>query len=209
MNFALPHTDRALLDAVRVSPIGRDLIAAEVKQTMAARRKLIAEIDALDAKAAAESPKHERAVAAAIDDVRAAEAALRVANDRLRDVGYAKSQWSLGYTLARQRLEQELRNGADGDAIDAFIRDMHDDQDLSRKAHVGGLDHQTNPVTRKASLRRYTNAKTVFARIEAAKAAIDEAERLRLSADQSAVRARLAELRAKLPAIGEAEYLPS
>jgi hypothetical protein len=64
---------------------------------------------------------------------------------------------------------------------------------------------QTNPVTRRPALAIASNAASISARMNAIRAAIDEAQRMALEPDQTDIDIRLESLRRSLPAIGGPE----
>lgn len=194
-------SDQKFITALRDSPVGVKIEAEIHARTTAERQAQIDVLAALDAKAEREFPSLEKAVQSAIASVREAEKALQAANDKLRAASYAKSGASLDYTMARQRVEQLLRAGADDVLFQSFMSEMLNELDKSRKQHEGGYVDVRNPVTRESEHRGYNNSASVKGRIAAINAAMEEAQRLRLAADQSTVAARLAELRANLPTI--------
>lgn len=116
----------------------------------------------------------------------------------------AKSQAVNQYNLARLNLETELRASPAAAAIDAFVREMRDEIDASRRQHEGGWLQDNPPLGGHPVLRGYSNRGSVKSRVDAIFAAIDEAERLRLEPDQSDLALAFAALRAGLPAISPA-----
>jgi hypothetical protein len=201
MNAMTPQSDQKLLAALRNSPEAVKLVAAENERIIAERQKPIDAIKALDAKARREFPALEKGVQTAIAGVREAEKALHAANDKLRMASHAKSAASNTYTRERHLLETQLRDGVSAKLFDDFQSEMFDEIEESRKQFEGGYVRVRNRVTGRLEERGYNNSISVNGRIAAIKTAMDEAEALRLAADQSVAAARLAELRATLPKI--------
>jgi hypothetical protein len=202
--LALRSDEREFLGAFRASPAGEKLAESVALHDIAERERIVAEIELLDAESTADYPKHEKLVAAAIAAHRAAEVALRAASDKVVAAANARSA-SATYSSKRERLEKQLRDGADAEPIDAFVRDMRDEIDATMKRHEGGWRSERHPVSREGLRIPFTNWPSVAARIAAIKAAVGDAERIRLSPDQRQVRKRLAELRAGLPETGPPE----
>ena len=104
--------------------------------------------------------------------------------------------------IAGVREAEKALQAANGARVfQSFMSEMLNELDKSRKQHEGGYVDVRNPVTRESEHRGYNNSASVKGRIAAINAAMEEAQRLRLAADQSTVAARLAELRANLPTI--------
>lgn len=203
MNAMTPHSDQELLAALGQNPEIKKYVADKNARDTAGRQKIIDTIAALDAKAARELAAFKKVVQTKIVGVREAEKTLRAANDELSVASFAESGANLTYSTERQSLEVLLRLGVDADLFDNFQREMRDEVEKTRKKFVGGYVQMTHEVTRKTELRGYNNSDTVNARLAAIRAAMEEAERLRISADQTKVAARLDELRAGLPEVGE------
>jgi hypothetical protein len=201
MNAIAPHSDQKLLDVLKQSPDIQKIIADDHARTVSERQKIIAAMAALDARSERDFLALEKAVQIAIAGVREADKALRAANDRLGAASYAKSGANYAYTSERQRLEELLRDGVDSAMFDDFQRQMRDELDKTRKQFEGGSVRFVNRLTDRGEERGYNNGPSVNARLSAISAAMEEAERLRISADQSTVAARLAELRANLPKV--------
>ena len=199
-------TDQTFLDALRRAPFAQSILADNSAREIAERKALVDALAKLDAKAPTEFAKLDKAISAEIANVRAAEIALKAANDKLAAANYAKSGATIAYDNERLRLEAALRNSPAADVIDVFTRDMRDELESARKAHEGGWIQERHPVTREPMLRGYTNKESVAARVNAIHAALAAAEALRLAADQSNIEAKLAALRAGLPKIGPAKH---
>ncbi len=201
VNAHTPNSDAQFLDAIKRAPIGQTIIAADRDRLVAERRKAIAAIDALDAKAPAEFAKLEKAIKTAISARDEVRKQLLDADEKLRLASLAKSGASLAYDAERRRLEAILRDSPVATMLDDFQREMRDELEAARKKHEGGWVQDRNEVTRQPILRGFTNKASVNARLNAIHAAIAKAEELRLAADQSDVAAKLDALRASLPEI--------
>lgn len=210
MNAIVSISDRDFVDALKRAPVGKTILAEDHARTVAARQKLIDEKATLLAKADIEFPRLEKAVQAEIKNVRASELALRDANEKLRLVGLAKSGASLALDGACQRIDAVLGATPAAKAIDEFEREMRDEIDAAMKRHEGGYVQESRPLEinphYRVALHGYSNRPSVSARLDAIHAAMAEAERLRLAADQSDLAARLAALRGGLPEITGAVY---
>jgi len=101
MNSPAPKS--AFIDALKASSIGVQIEAEARAAIVAKRRKLVDALAANEAKADKEFPALAKAVDAAVLKVRAAEKALREANDDLSRAGYAKSAASVKANRARFR----------------------------------------------------------------------------------------------------------
>jgi hypothetical protein len=203
-------SDREFVDAIRRAPAGQAIIQAETARVIAERKKLVARLAALDAKAAVDLPKLDKAIQAEIAATRASEAELRAQNEKLRLAGLAKSGAAIAYDAERQRIEAELRATPAGKIIDEFLREMRDEIDVTMKKHEGGMFQELRPLARDPAERvlrhSFGNRASVSARLDAIHSATAEAERLRLAADQTDLAAKLEALRAGLPAVAGAFY---
>jgi hypothetical protein len=212
VNALSPISDREFVAAMRRAPSGQAVIQAATARTAAERQKLIDELAAMDSDATKTFPKLQKAVEAEIANVRAAELALRAANERLRLAGLAKSGASVDYDYARQRIEAALRNNSYSTMFDDFARKMLDELHVTRKKYEGGYVQVRDRFPKQGpgyfipphNLVGYNNAELVNARRTAIEAALAEAEGLRLAADQADVPARLAALHAGLPEVAPA-----
>ncbi len=202
MNAVLPI--ERFVSALAESETGKQIVADVHAEAVRKRKSIVAALAALDARADKESPALEKAVKAGIDGVREVEKALKAANDRLNAASLAKSAANAIYTVERARLEGLLREGCDEELLNAFRSEMLDELDAARKLHEGGWKQTVSPVSGHTVMLGFTNKASVAARVAAIRAAMDEAEGLRLAVDQSAIPDRLAQLRAALPAIGRA-----
>ena len=205
---AILSADHEFLGELRRAPLGKQIATDAAERRLAERKQIAAKLAELDARDAADYPRRTKAVDDAVAAAKAAEVAWRLAQDKARAASAAASDASHGYVLRRASLEQELRGSADNEAIDGFVRDMRAGEEEARREHVGGYVQLVHKETGERILRGFTNKHDVARRIAAIRAAIEEAERLRLSPDQRRVHVRLAELRAALPAIGPAVYAP-
>jgi hypothetical protein len=197
-----PNSDEKLLAAIRRSPMVEKIIIDDAARATAERQKIIDARAELDRKASVDLPKLESAVQSAIAGKKEVEKSLRAANDKLGAAVAAKSAASGFYTMEDHRLEQILRDGADCSLFDDFDYDMRTELIEARKKYVGGTVTVKNRATRKDERVGFNNADSVNLRLSAINAAMEEAAKLRLRADQSGVAERLAALRATLPEIG-------
>ncbi len=157
---------------MRESKSFKEAAEAAHTKTVEARKKLVAEIEALDTAEAVSWPKRMKALETLVAAAREAELAWRASADRARAASVASSGASHAYTMARAQLEAALRAGADNEAIDAFTREMRDDEDKSRKAHVGGYTQERPAPFAAPILRGYTNKHDVQRRIAAVRGAV-------------------------------------
>ena len=204
MNAVTSHSE--FVDLLKRSPDGRRIVEGEAARVVDERKRLVDALRALDAKAPSEFTKLDKAVTAAIADVRAAEIALKAANETLRLAGLAKSGASLAYDSERLRIEAALRDSPAAKQIDGFCSEMLDALYATSAQHEGGYIFDT-PLGGGDHVRRgYTNWESVRARLDAIHRALAEAEALRLEADQSNLELALQALRAGLPAVKPAQY---
>jgi DNA-binding NarL/FixJ family response regulator len=197
-----PNSDEKLLAALRRSPVVEKIIVEDAARAIAERQKIIDARAELERKASVDFPKLDKAVQSAIAGKVEVEKAIQAANYKLNAAVAAKSAASSFYTMEDHRLEQILRDGADRSLFDDFAYDMRTELIDARKKYVGGTVTVKNRATRKDESVGFNNADSVNLRLSAINAAMEEAENLRLRADQSGVAERLAALRATLPEIG-------
>jgi hypothetical protein len=212
VNALTPQSNAEFIEAMKRAPAGRAVIQAETARVIASRQKLIDELAALDAKAAVDFPKLDKAVQSEIAATRASEDALRAQNDKLRAANFAKSGAVIAYDAGRQRIEAELRARPAAKIIDEFQISMRDEIDAAMRKHEGGRIQENRPLARNPQERilvhGYGNRASVAARLDAIHAAIAAADSLRLAADQGDLAAKLDALRAGLPAI-ESAVIPT
>ena len=206
LNAMTRPNDQAFLDALRAAPVGREIVKAETARTVAERAKLVDALRALDAKAPGDFAKLDKAVSVEVANVRAAEIALKAANDKLRAANFAKSGAVLAYDVERRRLEEALRASPAATLIDEFLRDMRDELDATRKRHDGGYLPIVADLRGVVGMISFGNKESVQRRLNAIHAAIEAAEALRLVADQTGLVEKLAALRAGLPEIAPAKF---
>jgi len=192
------------LDALQAHPIGKEIKNTAQAETIAARKKLIEALAANEAKADKAFPLLAKAVDTAVAKVRAAEKALQAANEDLWKANQAKSNASFDHTGERHRIEALLSDTEYYETITEFQREMRNGQDDARKQFDFHNEVIVNALTGATTHRGYDNRASVDARISAMRAAIDQAEALRLIADQSNVPERLAAIRSSLPKVSRA-----
>jgi hypothetical protein len=197
--------DAKFLDILRASPPGVAAVEAERKRVVAERRKPVEALAALERRAEADYLRLDKAEQVEVAATRAAEAALRAQNEKLRLAALAKSGASHAATAERHRLEQLLRASPVDAAIDAFLDDMRLEATQARKKFDGGRIPEHRPFARDPGQRviwhPYPNTVSVNARLAAIDAAMAFAEESRFAIDQDGVVARLDALRAALPPV--------
>jgi hypothetical protein len=193
--------DRAILDALRGSPFIQK-IAGDSAAARAVVRKTLADKHAKNEAAAEVSfPKLRAARDRANDAARAAEIewhkACNVAQQAQRDLSSASHTFS----AEQLKLETQLIETASPE-IALFLSDMRDEWEKCFKQFAFHNSTETvNAITGRKAAVNVNNKKSVLARQEAIRDAQAAAEAMRLEPDQSAVSARLQELRNNLPAI--------
>ena len=200
----------AALTALANSPQTKKIVADDKAAKVAARRKLLAELHALDAGAEAEYLRHDKAEKAAIAKRRAAELALRDADAELRAVSGAKSEASLLRSRRRERIERDLIEGADLDAIAAFREQMLDEQaKLLRPGNIVLTETvDRNEITRTSTRNVYSNTGSIKRRLAAIRDAFAKVDELKLLDDQSKLVERFAEIRAAFPPVDTMPNIP-
>jgi hypothetical protein len=145
-------------------------------------------------------PKLRSQLEIAVRDARSAEIVWRQKTDRSYEIQSQLSAESSIFTNKLSEMETQLAETASPEIV-PFIIDMwalwencFKQFAFDHSIETTGLLGSKNTITR-------NNKNSVQARQEAIRSAIDTAEAMRLEPDQSAVPARLQELRQNLPAI--------
>jgi hypothetical protein len=181
----------------------REAFAERDAAVVMTRKGLVAGIREIEREAEAEFPKLMAASEAAIAAIRAAEKVQIEASARANQAMAARSNASFGYTRRRDLIENELRAGADNEAIDEFIRTMRGELDRTHKRLEYVEESRRSQVTNRAVRQVRNNMASIAARVSAINEAMLVAEALRFEPDQSTVPGRLAELRAGLPEVAQ------
>jgi hypothetical protein len=192
---------KKFLIALQESEIGKDIINKSHTEIVAERQKIIDALAANEAKAEKDFPLRTKAIEAAIAKVREVGRVWQAANDDLNRASYARSSASLAHTSERHRLQGLLWDTEYSETITDFQREMRWGMDDVRKQYDFYAETSVNALTGESMLRRYSNRASVDARISAMREAIDQADALRLIADQSNVPEQLAAIRAGLPKV--------
>ncbi len=212
LNALTPQSNAEFIEAMKRAPAGQAVLKAETARVITARQKLLDELAALDAKAAVDFPKLDKAVQVEIAATRAVELALKAQNAKLSAANFAKSDAVIAYDAGRRRIEAELRDTRAAKVIDEFQISMRDEIDAAMKKHEGGRVQENRPLARdpreRILVHGYGNRLSVKNRLDAIHGAIAAAEALRIAADQGDLVAKLDALRAGLPAI-ESAVIPS
>ncbi len=210
LDRAKANTEFEALAALARAPATQKLIADEKAAKIAARRKLLAELHALDHGAEAEWNKHEKIVANAIAKRNTAIQALRQADAELNAATGAKAEASYIRTRARERIEGELIAGADLDAIEAFRAELYDES--ARLRRVGNIQRvetvDRNQITGSAVRNVYSNVASINRRLAAIRDAFAKVDELKLLDDQSKLAERFADIRADFPPVETMPNVP-
>jgi hypothetical protein len=203
LNAAAKTSEFEALAALARQPSTQKLIAEDHARIVAERQARVDRIAALDAQAEVAWPKAQAAIKTASAKVREAERRLREANEALATANAADSTASYAYTRARQAEEAALIAGADGATIEAWQRELLDEIDRLRRpgAIIAGEERGRHPVTRRATIRRFSNAASVRARLLALRDAFEASDLLKLEPDQARLPAIIAALREALPKV--------
>jgi hypothetical protein len=197
---AVPTDDRGILDALRGSEFVRKAATERDSQVLAFRKTAAEKLAKIDAAADATFPKLRAAKEAAQVAARAAEIEWRKACDAAQNAQRDVSSASHTYSAERAKLEAQLIETASAE-IALFLADMRNEWEKCFKQFTFHTTVETNVVTGKKATITINNGKSIAARQEAIRDAEAAAEAMRLEPDQSAVSARLQELRNGLPAI--------
>jgi hypothetical protein len=198
---AVPTDDRGILDALRNSEFIRKVVVERDNHVLTFRKTAAEKMAKIDADADATFPKLRAAKEAALAAARAAEIEWRKACDVAQNAQRAVSSASFVYSAERAKLEAQLIETASAE-IALFLADMRDQWERCFKLFASSTSVETvNVVTGAKSTVSVNNRKSVMARQEAIREAQSAAEAMRLDPDQSAVSARLQEIRNNLPAI--------
>lgn len=198
----------AVIDALRGSKIVRDAIAASATQVADQRKRLAAELAALER----DSGDWE-AASAEIEAARAAvtelEQKLREAKERFDRARLARASHSHSIAARRDEIVASLRETAPP-LIAAFIREMWAEVEKVQKAPVAEeIDGGVNPITGKRVIKNpRSNLAALVIRHAAVRHAIEKAEALKLAPDQTSIAAQLEHLRAELPSSEEMHRPP-
>ncbi len=205
MNAAIKPTELAALSALARRPDVQKTVAEDLARIVAERKARLDRIATLDKKAETEWPAGQLAIKAAVAKVREAERRLREANEGLLAANAAASRATNVYTLARQAEEGVLVAGADGATIEALKSKLLDELDRLRRGGVLiiGAATERNAVTRRATIRRFSNVKSVHARMLAVRDAYEKADLLKIEPDQAGLPAVIAEIWASLPTVDQ------
>jgi hypothetical protein len=167
------------------------------------RRGLIATIKKLERQAERDFHEQHASIDSAFALLKERETALIAARHALNLANVQRSTASYRYTRERDAIEAELIESANP-AIDAFVSEMRDAVDLTRKM-IGYVERiERNEITGKGRHVVISNTEAIKARIAAINTAIERAQELRVTeADQSVVPAQLEKLRAGLPIVSQ------
>jgi hypothetical protein len=193
--------DNFFLEALKASPIGREVAQQEASKEIARRKALAADMARIRNVLEKEIPKHDARIAELMAAAKAAEAAVRKTYDSYNAALHAKSIFRLAHERDYALAELSLRNSGASSAIDEFLSLTIDDLDATRKKSTSIETVEENAATGKTTRRAASNAPSVAVRIRAIHAAREAAHDLRLAPDQHDVGARLAALRAGLPPV--------
>lgn len=198
---AIELTTNELLAALRDAPVVRKAVEDKSAAVANRRKELAADLEKLERQAAKDYDDQNSQIAAAQEAVRAVEQALQAARAKLSQANAARTTASFTYDRQRSEIETELVAGAHP-AIATFIEWCRDEWHRAQRTPiVVESDVVKNKVTGRKVETRTTNHSTIVERIDALRAAITEAEDLRLQADQTSVPSQLDALRANLPVI--------
>jgi hypothetical protein len=200
MNATKPVSDVVLLDSLRASPAVTKAVAERTAAVIAERKKLrerLVEIE--DGEPArrylAAVKRHE----AAVEEAKVAYDAFRAAEQRVAEIEMERVNASFSIRQGREEIITALHAGADTGSINEFVRWLRDELQQTRKSVEASEIVQQSRITGKKTTRYESNAEAVAARVLAINEAINEAEDLKLEADQSKVPERIAALREGLP----------
>jgi hypothetical protein len=198
---AVPTSNEDILDLLKGSKFIEDAAAEKAKHVTAFRKTAADKLAKIEAAAEVSFPKLRAAREAAIAKAHAAELEWRKACDVAQQAQRDLSSASHTHSTEQHRLEQQLVETASPE-IALFIADMRDEMAKSFKKFAFHNSVETvNAITGRKADVTVNNKKSVMARQEAIRDAQAAAEAMRLEPDQSAVSARLQELRNNLPAI--------
>ena len=205
LNTTIKPNEIEVLAALARRPDVQKTVADEHARAVAERQARVDRIAAIDKRAAVDWPAEQAVIKAASVKFREAVRKLREADDALSAANAASSTATLARTAARQIEEAAMIAGADGATIAAWQLVLLDEIDKLRRpgAIIAGEQHERNPVTRRATIRRFSNAASVRARLLALRDAFEASDLLKLEPDQARLPAIIAELRASLPKVDQ------
>lgn len=198
---AVQISDKDILDALRGTEVLRKAVTEKDTHVLAFRKTAEEKLAKIDAAAEISFPKLRAAREAAIAKATAAEIEWHKACDVAQQAQRDLSSASHTHSTELQKLEAQLIETASPE-IAIFISDMRDEFEKCFKRFAFHNSVETvNQITGRKAYVNVNNRKSVMARQEAIRDAQAAAEAMRLEPDQSAVSARLQELRNNLPAI--------
>jgi hypothetical protein len=194
-------SDHQVIAALRDSPVAKEAAAKLAAELLNERKGHVAAISELERVAGASFADGQVALAAAVERLRAAEAALQAARVELGRVRAETACASLGHGAERDRLEASLRQSSIP-AVGEFIKWLWGEQDVARNSQVVSDVRTTkSALTGRPVTTGGTNHEEIQARMRAIRETIEKAEALYLIADQADVPRQIEELRKALPKI--------
>jgi hypothetical protein len=193
----------ATVAALLATPAARALVVDREKKVAAERTRNANAMEMLQADAAESYHAHIPKMEAAMDKVHKLESALRAARGELGQILRDRGVESWRADLHLSALENELRKTSDPQ-IDEFLRELEDAAGATMRATpIPDGRVLVNQNTGKKTVVNDRPLVTARMRLEAIREARAKAEGLKLEADQTGVPAKLAEMRAGLPIVGE------
>ena len=193
-----------LLEQLKASPIGKQLESDVAKQTLEKRKAAVSEIQKITAGETKVLPGLLQAREKAEADVKAAEEALLEARKAYGNAHGAV--WNVTVRADNRRNQQEqILRGSYPPELDKFKSEM---DELLRLTRSKGIDHRDHGhrsiVASKWKPKVYSDSEAVLARLAHIRAAIAEAEGMKLEAlSVEEVAKRLKELKTRMPQVGE------
>jgi hypothetical protein len=198
-------TEMEALAALARAPATQKAVADAHARDVAERQARNDRIKALDAQSATDWPAGQRAVAKAIEGREKAIRALMAADETLRQANGDAFSKSHAYTRSRMEEEAALIAGADLPLISKWKDELLNELTaLGRPSVI--VTNQTverSPVTRQQVRTGYSNIKSINLRMSAVQKSYQEADELKLVADQRTLPTIIAEIRASWPEVDQ------
>ncbi len=192
-----------LLEQLKESRIGKQLERDFEAETFKKRKAAVEELKAIEKEANETMPKLAKEKDRALANLEAAGIALQRARTEYGRAMQGCMGASVGFSGRKAELEKILRDSC-AEGIDKFKEEMNELLRLTRSKGIDHRDHgHRSIVDSKWKPKVYSDSPAVHGRIEYLRAAIAEAEGMKLEAMPiEEVAKRLKELKTRMPQVG-------